>query len=211
MSRACDQQPDAAGILLLGERLGHREPDGIARILERSDERRDDALSFVLVERFGGRRAHPGIAIGQAAQKQADGIRVDDLGELHHGDPAHARIIAGAARGDILEVRVERVEDGHASPQQVGDVDLDGAGRAVDLARHAVPAFVVLHVCCALGLVDRQHVERADVDADAAALVGDALVVVDDDGDAGGMIGKRHSEAPGYGYSAATGVLMRKW
>src|SRR5690606_32292964 len=78
------------------------------------------------------------------------------------------------------------------SAQQIRNVDLHGTGRAVGLARHAVPAFVVFHVGLSGALVDPENVQRADVDTHAAAFVGNAFFLVDDDGDAGGGRGDRH-------------------
>ena len=68
----------------------------------------------------------------------------------------------------------------HPLFQQIGNVDGDGAGRAVRFAWHAVPALIVFHVGLAGEFGDAQHVERTDVHANRAALVGDALVLVDD-------------------------------
>ena len=67
-------------------------------------------------------------------------------------------------------------------PQQIRNGDFDGTGGAIRLAGHAVPAFVVLHVRFACLLTDAEHVEGADIDADGASFFGDALVVIDGDG-----------------------------
>src|SRR3954451_4753945 len=78
------------------------------------------------------------------------------------------------------------------SANEVRDVHVHGAGRAVLLAGHAVPAFVELHERLVFHEVDGEHVQRADVHADGAALVGDALVLVDDDGGLGAGDGDGH-------------------
>src|SRR5258708_40284322 len=101
-----------------------------------------------------------------------------------------------------------RTEPWTGLPQQIGNVDRYRAGWAIHLARHAIPALVVFHVGLALALIDREHVERADLNANLAALVGDAFFVIDDDRNAGCMVGDRHRRPL---YSAATGVLMRSW
>jgi hypothetical protein len=71
------------------------------------------------------------------------------------------------------------------SAQQVGDIDVHCAGRAIFFARHAVPALIKLHVRLALDEIDRKHVEWTDFDANSAALVGNAFFFVDTDRDIG--------------------------
>src|SRR5450830_1958520 len=67
------------------------------------------------------------------------------------------------------------------SAQQVGNLHLHRAGRAVLFTGHAVPALIEGHIGFLGGRVDRQQVHGADVDTDGAALVGDALVFIDGD------------------------------
>src|SRR3954452_24925633 len=124
------------------------------------------------------------------------------------------------------------------SPQQIGDIDLHGIGRAVDLAGHAVPALVIFHVSLLPVLVDGEDVERADIDANTAALFSDALLLVDDNRSTLGLMDDRHGSGLLWGrgwrgapcpirvgwalasrtqnpalhcYSAAAGARMRSW
>ena len=55
--------------------------------------------------------------------------------------------------------------------------------RAVGLARHAIPAFIISHIGLVGHFANAQDVERAHIDTDAAAFFGNAFVVVDDDRD----------------------------
>ena len=115
----------------------------------------------------------------QLADQQAAGGAVDRRVLRADGDAdGLGGVRRRAARRSTRPAKADRDDHGlfssfvsRSSAQQVGDVDVDRAGRAVLLARHAVPALVELHVGRALDQVDGQHVERADVDADGAALV----------------------------------------
>ncbi len=62
---------------------------------------------------------------------------------------------------------------------------MHGASRTILFTWHAVPAFVEFHVGLALDHVDGQHIERANVDADCAAFMGDAFICIDRDRYAG--------------------------
>ena len=96
----------------------------------------------------------------------------------------------------ILEVVIGFEQFRHGSPQEIRNIHLHGPGRAIRLAGHAIPAFVVGHVGLAGHVADPQHVKRTDIDADGAAFVGDALGLVDDNRNAGLGGGKRHGLRP---------------
>src|SRR5579871_3316064 len=84
------------------------------------------------------------------------------------------------------------------SSQQIRNVDFHSTRRAILFARHAVPAFVELHVRLALAHVDGKQIERAHIDADGAAFIGDTFALVDRDGRRASMKnvvwGKGHDE-----------------
>src|SRR5437870_1234587 len=99
---------------------------------------------------------------------------------------------AFSARKTAARTKASNGSNSVISAQQIGNVDGHGPGRAVGLARHAIPAFVIFHVRLAGEVTYPEHVEGAYIDADGASLVGDAFGLVDNDRDGCGGVGDRH-------------------
>src|SRR5258705_935525 len=72
--------------------------------------------------------------------------------------------------------RISRFFTWRSLADQVGHVDGHGTGRTAGGAGPAVPTFVNVHVGLAVVRVDRQRVERTDVDAQRAAFEAQGLV-----------------------------------
>jgi hypothetical protein len=78
--------------------------------------------------------------------------------------------------------------------QKVGNVHGHGAGRTINGARHAVPTLVIGHVRFLGEVADPQNIEWTDIDAYRASLVGNTLVVINDDGDRCEALRQWHAE-----------------
>src|SRR5882724_6920056 len=116
--------------------------------------------------------------------------------QLDDRDTPLARISGLQPPASIVQIVIGLKQFWHESPQEIGDVDLHRAGWAVRLARHAVPALVVGHIGLAGHLADAEHIERTDIDADRASLVGNAFCVVDDHRNGGLAAGEWHGFNP---------------
>lgn len=111
-----DQKRHALGILLLRQcfRSGHAHRGN--RVFKRIDQRGYDALAAVFVQRLGRRLPYCGIRIAQSLDQQRHRALVGDLRQLKHGHAPHSGVVVRAARGDIVEIGIERIEQSHWRP-----------------------------------------------------------------------------------------------
>jgi hypothetical protein len=178
-------------ILQRGEAFG----GGFARVRvdigERGAQRIDGFVRIPCAETLRGRAAHVGIRVmTQGMGKRGQPRFVFEIGGFDHGETAHGRVVMREAVGEGAGKCHEKKpyekskRAGASSSKKIRNVDMHGIGRTIALAGHAVPAFVELHERLAGFGVDREQVHRTDVDADRAALVGDALLFVDHHGKA---------------------------
>ena len=175
----------ARGVLELCHALRGRTRHRLLRIDKKPRQGGGRFRAIEFAERQRHLLAHAGVGIRHHLIEQLHRRRISRVAKLDDRDAPLRRIGGLEPLADIAEVIIGFEHIRHGPPQQVGNVDLDRAGRAVGLARHAIPAFVVGHVGLVGHLADPQHVERTDIDADGAALVGDAFRLVDHDRDAG--------------------------
>ena len=160
-----------------------------------------------------GLQANDFTGVGQGINDMRDHVGVRRFRQIHDRDLAGLGIGIAHFLEDILDIfgRIEWLEYTHMTlPQKIGDADGHGARGAIGLAGHAVPAFVIFHVGLARFLADPQHIQRADIDTNGAALFRDAFRFIDRHGNGGRCIGYWHGSSPETLWNGSDGSFTRQ-